>query len=306
MDQRSEEWHMARSGLATASEFITILTKGRAKGDISKVRQKYAIALAAERITGIPNPSFTSRPTTWGIEQEPLARTAYELHTGCFVDQVGFVRHSSLLAGCSPDMFVDEDGGGEIKCPYNSDIHLSTILHGMPKEHKPQVQGTLWITGREWYDFVSFDSRQPLGLQLYVERQCRDEEFIKNLEIEVEIFLQEVSRIEAKLKTRAKKMEIKSNKEKQEVKDEVAIETPLVESISVPAEVNKIAKRPILIKNDVAESITKRAEPLMLALARRDAEAFRKKYSDLPGIIFVMQEIDSFLTATAEPETAKA
>ena len=202
MEQRSPEWFTARSGLATASEFATILTKGR-KGEPSMTRARYAMELVAERITGIPNPSFYSKPTAWGTEQEPLARVAYELHTGCFVEEAGFIRHPSFKAGCSPDMLVDNDGGGEIKCPYNSDIHLSTILNGMPAEHKPQVQGTLWVTGREWYDFVSFDSRQPEGLQLYIERQYRDEEFIRRLELEVVMFLHEVSEIEQQLKQRA-------------------------------------------------------------------------------------------------------
>lgn len=204
MEQRTPEWFAARLGLATASEYVTILTRGR-KGEPSKVRQKYAMELAAERITGIPNPCFVSRPTTWGIEQEPLARSAYELHTGCFIEEGGFIKHPSLDAGCSPDMLVDDQGGGEVKCPYNSDIHLSSILHGMPKEHKAQVQGTLWITGREWYDFVSFDPRQPLGLQLYVERQFRDDEFIARLESEIVLFLGEVSEIEERLREKVLK-----------------------------------------------------------------------------------------------------
>lgn len=204
MEQRSAEWFVARSGLATASEFTTVLTKGR-KGEASMTRMKYAMELVAERLTGIPNPSFSSKPTAWGIDQEPLARVAYEMRTGCFVEEAGFIKHPLFQAGCSPDMLVDNDGGGEIKCPYNSDIHLSTVLNGMPLEHKPQVQGTLWVTGREWYDFVSFDSRQPPGLQLYIERQYRDEEFITRLQLEVVMFLQEVSEIEEQLKERAQK-----------------------------------------------------------------------------------------------------
>lgn len=198
MEQRSPEWFAARSGLPTASKFATILAKGR-KGEPSSVRMKYAMELASERITGVSNPAFTSKPTTWGLEQEPLAKSAYELRFGCFVEDAGFIRHPLIAAGCSPDMLVEPKGGGEVKCPYNSDIHLATILNGMPKEHKPQVQGTLWITGREWYDFVSFDSRQPPGLQLYVERQYRDEAYIIQLQSEVERFLDEVLEIENRL-----------------------------------------------------------------------------------------------------------
>jgi hypothetical protein len=50
----------------------------------------------------------------------------------------------------------------------------------------------MWITGREWCDFVSCDPRMPEPLQLYVQRIQRDEAFIADLERRVSSFLSEV------------------------------------------------------------------------------------------------------------------
>ena len=45
----------------------------------------------------------------------------------------------------------------------------------LPPEHKAQVQGNLWISDREWWDFVSYWPRLPmLCVRVY-----RDEDYIK-------------------------------------------------------------------------------------------------------------------------------
>jgi hypothetical protein len=65
------------------------------------------------------------------------------------------------------------------------------------------VQGQLWITGRAWCDFVSFDDRLPKELQLYVQRVERDDVFIANLDLEVRQFLAEVDDLERQLREKA-------------------------------------------------------------------------------------------------------
>jgi hypothetical protein len=90
----------------------------------------------------------------------------------------------------------------EIKCPFNSANHLETWLSGMPEEHMAQIQGQMWLTDRQWCDFVSFDPRMPADLQLYVQRIPRNLEFIATLEREIVSFLGEVDDIVRKLKAR--------------------------------------------------------------------------------------------------------
>jgi hypothetical protein len=134
----------------------------------------------------------------WGTEQEAAARAAYEQRTGIEVEETGFVAHDTLYAGCSPDGLVDWDGLIEIKCPYNSAVHIETLLGGMPADHMAQVQGQMWITGRQWCDFVSFDPRMPEPLQLHVQRINRYPAYVAVLERQVTEFLVEVgSKVEA-------------------------------------------------------------------------------------------------------------
>jgi hypothetical protein len=56
-----------------------------------------------------------------------------------------------------------------------------------------QVQGQLWLTGRRWCDFVSFDPTVPENARLFIERIERDDQYIADLEAAVSAFLAEVA-----------------------------------------------------------------------------------------------------------------
>jgi len=141
----------------------------------------------------------------YGTEQEVFARIDYEAKTGAFVTETGFIESGEVeMCGGSPDGLVDDDGGIEIKCPYNSAIHLSTWINGMPPEHMAQVQGLMWITGREWWDFVSYDARMPAEYQLYVQRIKRDEDYLMKLYHAVMSFQKDADALIATLREAAK------------------------------------------------------------------------------------------------------
>jgi len=199
--QRDADWYAARLGKATASRFKdAIATKKQTEkqkkdnlpGDPMQAQLDYLTELVVERLTQQPIQRFQNAAMTWGTEQEPAARAAYERITGRIVEETGFVAHDTLMAGCSPDGLVDWDGLIEIKCPWNTANHIETLLNGMPADHIPQVQGQMWVTGREWCDFVSYDPRMPEALQLHVQRIQRDPSFIADLERRVSSFLSEV------------------------------------------------------------------------------------------------------------------
>ena len=178
--QRSDDWYAARCGKATASRFKDVMARLK-NGNPAADRQKYLTELVVERLTGQPVPAYENAAMRWGTEQEAVARAAYEQRTGVAVEETGFVAHDVLMAGCSPDGLVDWDGLIEIKCPYNTGVHIDTLLNNMPAEHTAQVQGQMWITGREWCDFVSFDPRMPEPLQLYVQRIHADPKAIASV-----------------------------------------------------------------------------------------------------------------------------
>lgn len=199
-EQRTHAWLMARVGHCTGSRFKDVLARLKS-GAPAQARTDYLTELAVERITGEPTQHFVNSYMQWGVDQEPLARARYIEHTGHDVEEVGFIRHTKLHAGVSPDGLVPLEGAIEIKCPSSAN-HLMTIKEGMPAQHLPQVQGCMWITGAAWLDFVSFDPRFPKGLDLYVQRIQRDESFVSRLETEVRLFLAELDEITASLKER--------------------------------------------------------------------------------------------------------
>jgi hypothetical protein len=191
MLQRSDEWYAARCGKATASNFRKILAT--IKSGEAADRRNYRAQLVCERLTGKVDQGFTNDAMRWGIENEPFALAAYIAQTGVYVDEEGFIPHHTLLAGASPDGLIGLDGGIEIKCPTKA-VHIETLrAQRMPAEHIPQVQGCMWISGREWWDFVSYHPEFPHGLQLFVTRVLRDDAYISTLEKSVEAFLNEVA-----------------------------------------------------------------------------------------------------------------
>ena len=198
MKQGAPEWQAARCGLATASRYIDVLAT--IKSGEAASRRNYRAQIIAERLTGVPAETYQSAEMRWGTEQEPFARIAYEAR-GFIVDQVAFIRHPTLMTGASPDGLVGHDGQIEIKCP-NTATHIDTLLKGMSPDHMPQVQGNLWISGRKWADFISYDPRMPERMQLYVQRVRRDEKYIENLEKEVRRFLAEVDQVIADLESK--------------------------------------------------------------------------------------------------------
>lgn len=201
IEQGSLEWKMLRAGKVTASRVADVLSK--IKSGESAGRKNYKMDLVAERLTNQPAESFTNSAMQWGTEQEPFARIAYETKMNLFVEQIPFMDHPKIeWFGCSPDGLVAEDGLIEIKCP-NTTTHLEYIDGGKPPaKYIPQMQSQMACTGRKWCDFVSFDPRLPENLQLFVVRLDRDDGYIKDMEVEVQKFLQEVDELFTKLKER--------------------------------------------------------------------------------------------------------
>jgi hypothetical protein len=188
--QGSPEWLAARCGCVTASEFSCVLAKGQ-----GKTRGAYLRRVVAEMLTGKPTETYRNAHMDRGTEQEPAARSEYEAQTGEFVEQVGFIRHPDMPVGCSPDGLIGTDGGAEIKSVIPT-VQLDTLLSGgYPPEHRAQVQGSLWLTGRTWWDFCSYSPDMPENLRLYVFRVGRDEEYIANLAKEVAAFVREAEQL---------------------------------------------------------------------------------------------------------------
>lgn len=159
--------------------------------------------LVVERLTGIPQDTYSNKAMEWGSTHETEARSAFEDRSGLWVVQTGFVPHSELMAGCSPDGLIGRDEGFEAKCPFSSAVHVETLECGMPSDHTAQVQGCMWITGRKRWHFASYDPRMPAHLRLFHQVIERDEDYIDTLASEVVLFLGEVDLMHTALMRRA-------------------------------------------------------------------------------------------------------
>ncbi len=178
IDQGTDEWLALRFGWITASKFKDVMAKGQ-----GKTRKAYMYMLAAEAITGEREESFSNSYMEWGTENEPAARAMYELESGNTVNEVSFIKiNDTLKIGCSPDGLIGDDGMVEFKCPKTT-TQIETFLSGkMPTGHRAQVQGQLWVSNRQWADFVSFDPRIDGDAGYFSIRIERDEEYIKEIE----------------------------------------------------------------------------------------------------------------------------
>lgn len=191
VEQNTPEWLEARRGIPTASAFSQILAKGE-----GKTRRTYMLKLAGEIITGQPMESFSNEHTERGHEMEPEARDLYAFSTGAELRRVGFIRNGR--AGCSPDCLVGDDGGLEIKTKLPHLLIDLMLKNEFPNEHRAQVQGTLWITGRAWWDLSIYYR----GVPPFTIRAHRDEKFIQGLATEVDRFNAELDGIVAEIRRR--------------------------------------------------------------------------------------------------------
>ena len=163
LEQGTEAWHAARRGLVTASVVGKLITPTLKVADNETARGLTA-TLAAERITGWTDPTYMNDDMMRGVMHEPIARERYGEVNGVEVAEVGFLVRDDwgYAIGASPDGLVGDDGGLEVKCP-RPKTHIKTIVADtVPAHYMAQVQCSLLVSGRAWWDFVSFCGGLPL------------------------------------------------------------------------------------------------------------------------------------------------
>lgn len=164
VQQGSQAWLDARVGLLTASNFDRLITPKTQKPSASM--DKYVFEVLAEEILGRSLSDASSGFMERGTDMEAEARAWYEFETDGEVEQVGLLLRDDRRVGCSPDGLVGEHGGLEIKCP-SAAVHVGYLLSSAGEEYYGQIQGGLWITGRKWWDFVSYCPGFPPVLQRF-------------------------------------------------------------------------------------------------------------------------------------------
>jgi putative phage-type endonuclease len=169
--EANPDWLALRAGKFSGSEFHIMLGNGETK-------RKLILEKATEHIIGKPcnKTRFQTADMLRGIELESTARLLYCEETFNEVVEVGFVEKDEF-SGASPDGLVGDDGLIEIKCPTDTIFVEQSVSGKIKSEYYTQIQYALYITGREWCDYVAYNENFPLLIRRYE----RDEEFIKKI-----------------------------------------------------------------------------------------------------------------------------
>ena len=172
-EQGSPQWLSLRLGLVTASRCKDACERLKS-GAPSQKAIAYAAQVAFERVTGTAaDDTFVSFAMRRGTELEPMARIAYEAHTGNLIEEAGIAFTDDRRFGYSTDGYAADDGA---ICPLSALTVITVWRTRDLSEYMHQMQMGLWITGRQWIDFVMFDPRlKPVGKEFFIERVRRDE-----------------------------------------------------------------------------------------------------------------------------------
>lgn len=185
VEQNTDEWMDLRKGKFTASSFKDLFatkTSAAYKNAIYRV--------VFERLTGEQPESFSNDYMKRGHELEPFAIKSYEMETFNEVDKPGFFELNEWI-GASPDGLIGTDGLIEIKSPAYGTMIDYMLSKKLPSIYKWQVYGQMYVTGRQWTDFVSFHP----SLDLVIIRVDRDESIINELAEKLNESIEEVKRI---------------------------------------------------------------------------------------------------------------
>jgi putative phage-type endonuclease len=188
-EQNSPEWDQCRLGKFTASDAQAIATNG--KGLQTLVYKK-----AAEIITGKAKGNYTNGDMDRGHELEDTARSNYEIENGVLVEKVGFCEMDKYT-GCSPDGLVGDDGLVEIKCKDDANYVRYLYEKKVDSEYLWQMQMQMYVTDRQWVDYVVFNENFS---KFRVERVMRDEDKISKIKAGLESGIELLNKILVEVK----------------------------------------------------------------------------------------------------------
>jgi predicted phage-related endonuclease len=174
---------MRIQGHITPSRFADMMQRGKGKNDNYGTKAiAYANELVLQRLGVVPQ-ELDAWAVRWGREYETEAITEAEKTLG-FIEPAERVVHTAYdFVSGEPDGLVGCEAIVEVKCPYNSSNHLANIRNGEQiEQYMYQMQGYLWLTGRQLCYFVSYDPRFPVPYKINIRLVERDQAMIDEIE----------------------------------------------------------------------------------------------------------------------------
>jgi hypothetical protein len=191
--QYSEAYDRLKLGIPTSSNFNKIITP---QGKPSRQWREYACVLIAERLLQRRIEFYNSPAMERGLIVEAEAADWYEFDRDVTSQRVGFITDDDHTIGCSPDRLVGDKGLLEIKAPLPHTQVEYWISGEVGERFWPQLQGQLYISQRSWVDIVCWHDVLPK----IVMRVEPDEQFIKALDSELQIFNFFIERVMEKIR----------------------------------------------------------------------------------------------------------
>ena len=87
-----------------------------------------------------------------------------------------------------------------VLCRIGAQLSLPGSFHRLAPPYRPQIQGQLWVSEREWCDFISFDPRVNGVSGYFKVREYRDDKYILELEKKVFEFVEDLGDLLIKIK----------------------------------------------------------------------------------------------------------
>lgn len=192
--QNTDEWHQIRCGRIGGTSSNTLIVKGKGEDGLGVGAYTMMYQKADELINGVSDvEELKNFAQQRGHDLEPVAKERYTNVTGNFVHDVGYVSQG-ILFGTSPDGLINDDGGLEIKCPLGKEyVRYMDSLVIEPKYYA-QVQWSLYITGRKWWDFVYFNPKFT-NCDLIVKRYSPDQKLFDLWNKNIKIYEQRITKI---------------------------------------------------------------------------------------------------------------
>jgi putative phage-type endonuclease len=189
-EQGSAEWHQARAGLLTASNFKTAVSKGTGRADLLDT-------LAFQRRTGVVEETYKSAAMQRGNDLEPEARDYVALMLGAEIAEVGLATNSELPGlGASLDGLImphsDRCVGVEIKNPLGKTHNRYCRQGKLPALYREQVHGQMLVCELDYSWFCSYHPDDSEQLLIRVDR---DEHAISELKAGLDKFLEDLDKM---------------------------------------------------------------------------------------------------------------
>jgi putative phage-type endonuclease len=189
IEQRSDEWFALRSKRMTASHAQSIAANG-------KGLHSYIIQLMSEHYSTAPREVYTNTAIQNGIDLEDDAATVYSFEYNANTQSIAFVIYNEYV-GCSPDLFVEDDGLAEIKCPSDKVFFEYILTEKIDTKYMWQMQMQMLVCKKAWCDYIVYNPN--FSQSLIVKKVLPDKVMLNKLKQGFETGTKMIKDIEGKI-----------------------------------------------------------------------------------------------------------